>query len=138
MCSDHTAHLPASLRCLLSGVDQLLQASQLLLQHLFPVQGLLKNTANSKHGPSFKCSKYLQQTHTHKRLNVKVSLTTKDKNNCMCCFKMIYKLHQNLPLVEFMYPAFTRMPGESYYRQPRSLLCFCDSFRALINSGLIL
>ena len=71
--SDHTAHLPASLRCLLSGVDQLLQASQLLLQHLFPVQGLLKNTANSKHGPSFKCSKYLQQTHTHKRLSVKVS-----------------------------------------------------------------
>ena len=38
--------------------------------------------------------------------------TTKDKNNCMCCFKMIYKLHQNLPLVEFMYLAFTRMPGE--------------------------
>ena len=131
MYSDHTAHLPASLRCLLSGVDQLLQASQLLLQHLFPVQGLLKNTANSKHGPSFKCSKYLQQTHMHKQLSVKVSLT---KNNCMCCFKMIYQLHQNLPLVEFMYLAFTRMPGESYHRQPRSLLCFCDSFRALINS----
>ena len=59
--------------------------------------------------------------------------TTKDKNY-MCCFKMIYKLHQNLPLVVFTYLAFTRMPGESYHRQLRSLLCFCDSFRALINS----
>ena len=40
-----------------------------------------------------------------------------------------------ITLVEFMYLVFTRMPGESYRRQLRSLLlCLCDVFRALINS----
>ena len=40
-----------------------------------------------------------------------------------------------LPLVEFMYVAITRMPGESYRRRLRSLLsCLCDVFLALINS----
>ena len=39
------------------------------------------------------------------------------------------------PLMEFMYFAFTRMPGESYCRILRSLLlCLCDVFRAQINS----
>ena len=34
-----------------------------------------------------------------------------------------------------MYLVFTRMPGESYRRQLRSLLlCICYVFRALINS----
>ena len=33
-----------------------------------------------------------------------------------------------------MYPVFTRMPGESYRRQLRSLLYLCDVFWALINS----
>ena len=37
--------------------------------------------------------------------------------------------------MEFMYLAFTCMPGESYRKQLRSLLlCLCDSFQALINS----
>ena len=41
----------------------------------------------------------------------------------------------DVPLVEFMYHVFTRMPGESYRRRLRSLLwCLCDDFRALINS----
>ena len=42
---------------------------------------------------------------------------------------------ESLPLVEFstLY-LLTRMPGESYRRRIRSLLCLCDVFRALINS----
>ena len=37
--------------------------------------------------------------------------------------------------MEFMYLVFTRMPGESYRRQLRSLLLYlCYVFRALINS----
>ena len=40
-----------------------------------------------------------------------------------------------VPLVEFMYLVFTRMPGESYLRRLRSLLLYlCYVFRALINS----
>ena len=43
--------------------------------------------------------------------------------------------YEDVPLVEFMYLVFTRMPGESYLRRLRSLLsCLCDVFRALINS----
>ena len=42
---------------------------------------------------------------------------------------------EDVPLVEFMYLVFTRMPGENYRRQFRSLLlCLCCVFRALINS----
>ena len=33
-----------------------------------------------------------------------------------------------------MYLVFTRMPGENYRRWLMSLLCFCDVFRALVNS----
>ena len=41
----------------------------------------------------------------------------------------------NVPLVEFMYLVFTRMPGESHRRWRRSLLlCLYDVSRALINS----
>ena len=41
----------------------------------------------------------------------------------------------DVPLVEFMYLVFTRMPGDSYHRWLRSLLlCLCDIFQALINS----
>ena len=44
-------------------------------------------------------------------------------------------VHQHVPVVEYMYLVFTRMPGESYRRRLRSLLlCLCDVFRALINS----
>ena len=43
--------------------------------------------------------------------------------------------YEDVPLVEFMYLVFTRMPGESYLRRLRSLLlCLCDVFLALINS----
>ena len=42
---------------------------------------------------------------------------------------------EDVPLVEFMYFVFTRMPGESYRRRFRSLLLYlCYVFRALINS----
>ena len=45
------------------------------------------------------------------------------------------EVHEDVPLVEFMYLVFTRMPGESYHRQLRSLLLYlCYVFRALINS----
>ena len=41
----------------------------------------------------------------------------------------------HVPLVEFLYLVFKRMPDESYRRQLGSLLlCLCDVFRALINS----
>ena len=41
---------------------------------------------------------------------------------------------EDIPVGEFMYLVFTRMPGESYRRRLRSLLlCFSDVFRALIN-----
>ena len=39
---------------------------------------------------------------------------------------------EEVPLEEFMYLVFMRMPGESYRRRLRSLLsCLCDIFRAL-------
>ena len=42
---------------------------------------------------------------------------------------------ENVPLVEFIYLVFTRMPGESYRRRLGSLLlCLCDVFRVLIGS----
>ena len=41
---------------------------------------------------------------------------------------------EDVPLVEFMYPVFTRMPGEIYRRRLRSLLLYCGVFQALINS----
>ena len=45
--------------------------------------------------------------------------------------------HVDVPLVEFVYLEFTRMPGESYCRRLRCLLLrLCDVFRALINSML--
>ena len=41
----------------------------------------------------------------------------------------------NVPLVEFMYLAFTCMPGESSRRQLRSLMVYlCYVCQALINS----
>ena len=46
---------------------------------------------------------------------------------------------EGIPVVEFMYLVFTRMPGESYRRRLRSLLLYlCDDFRALINSLVVL
>ena len=41
----------------------------------------------------------------------------------------------DVPLAEFIYLEFTRMPGRSYRRRLGSLVvCLCDVFRALINS----
>ena len=37
----------------------------------------------------------------------------------------------NVPLVEFMYLVFTRMPGESYRRRLRSLLLYLRRMRAV-------
>ena len=42
---------------------------------------------------------------------------------------------EDVPLVEFMYFIFTRMPGDSYCRRLRSLLLYLRYvFRPLINS----
>ena len=41
---------------------------------------------------------------------------------------------EDIPLVELMYFVFTRMPGESYRRRLRSLLCLCDVVLVLIKS----
>ena len=42
--------------------------------------------------------------------------------------------NEDLPLVELMYPVFTRMPGERYRRRLRSLLLYlCCIFQELIN-----
>ena len=44
-------------------------------------------------------------------------------------------LFEHVPLVEFTYLIFTRMPGESYHRRLRSLLLYlCYVFWVLINS----
>ena len=50
--------------------------------------------------------------------------------------KTTIQLHTDVPLVEFIYLVFTRMPAESYRRQlVRSLLLYLRYvFRALINS----
>ena len=51
------------------------------------------------------------------------------------CTLYLHACKKDVPLVEFMYLVFTRMPGESYRRQLRSLLLYlCYIFRALINS----
>ena len=49
--------------------------------------------------------------------------------------RSFYFILSDVPLVEFLYLVFTRMPGESYRRRLRSLLfCLCYVFRALITS----
>ena len=60
---------------------------------------------------------------------------------CLLACQMRVTCHTNTtqapqhPQVEFMYIAFTCMPGESYCRRLRSLfLCLCDVFWVLINS----
>ena len=54
---------------------------------------------------------------------------------CVCVCVYVYVGVDDVPLVEFMYLVFTRMPGESYRRRLRSsLLYLCYVFRALINS----
>ena len=57
---------------------------------------------------------------------------------CVCAltFQWFYWIvTEAVPLVEFMYLVFTRMPGESCHRWLRSLLLYlCYIFWALINS----
>ena len=50
-----------------------------------------------------------------------------------CFFVLLLLLLEDVPLVDFMYLVFTRMPGDSYRRRLRSLL-LSYVFRALINS----
>ena len=57
--------------------------------------------------------------------------------NCQSCFRFLST--ESVPLVEFMYLVFTRMPDESYRRQLRSLLLYlCYVIRALINSLVLI
>jgi len=52
-------------------------------------------------------------------------------------FHWLWEVESDVPLVEFMYLVFTRMPGESYRGQLRSLLlCLFDVFRVLMNSSV--
>ena len=47
----------------------------------------------------------------------------------------IQKYPLDVPLVEFVYLVFTRMPGQSCRRSLRPwLLCLCDVFQPLMNS----
>ena len=60
------------------------------------------------------------------------------------CNYKVHKLHQryifddvfeDVPMVEFMYLAFTCMPGKSFCKRLRSLLLYlCYKFQAVINS----
>ena len=44
-----------------------------------------------------------------------------------------------VPLMEFMYLVFTRMPGDSYHMRLRSLLwCLCHVFKTPINSLVLI
>ena len=44
-------------------------------------------------------------------------------------FLLTVSIIEDVPLVEFMYLVFTRLPGESYRRPLGSLLlCLCDAF----------
>ena len=67
----------------------------------------------------------LKQNEAHKRL---CRINTQGSS--------LVLVNSAVPLVEIMYPAFTRMPGESHRRRLRSLLYLCYVFRALINSLL--
>ena len=46
-----------------------------------------------------------------------------------CAYLYCIGTSEDVPLVEFMYLVFTRMPGESYRKRLRSLLLYlCDVF----------
>ena len=68
----------------------------------------------------------MQNQHTRELISARET-SHKHNNNDKCA--------EDVPLVEFIYLVFTRMPGESYRKQLLSLLfCLCDIFQALINS----
>ena len=74
------------------------------------------------------CTLYLPSSAEHERMYLWWSLCT--------LYLPSSAEHERMyrSLLEFMYFVFTRMPGESYRRQLRSLLCLRDVFRTLINS----
>ena len=62
------------------------------------------------------------------RVNTRYVNSTRDSAS-------LHRQEQDVPLVEFMYLVFTRMPGKSYRRRLRSLLLYlCYVFLTLINS----
>ena len=76
-------------------------------------------------------STIITQQNTHNWSN-KCPWTTASEEDLF--FFVLFCL-EDVPLVEFMYLVFTRMPGESYRKWLRSLLLYlCYVFRALINS----
>ena len=58
--------------------------------------------------------------------------TIKERKKASCM--LFFLLHgsagaaEDVHLGEFMHLVFSRMPGESYRRRLRSLLCLCDVF----------
>ena len=73
----------------------------------------------------------LQEAH-HKITYGSISAVIITKNELLFLYLFFIA---DIPLVEFMYLVFTRMPSESYCRRLGSLLLYlCYVFRALINS----
>ena len=59
------------------------------------------------------------------------------QHHCLHAFYMNLKQNEDVPLVEFMYLVYTRIPGESYRRRLRSLLLYlCWVYRALFSLSL--
>ena len=58
----------------------------------------------------------------------------------VCLFVCFFLLkRKDVPVVEFLYRVFTRVPGESYCRRLGSLLLYlCYVFRALIKLSCVL
>ena len=71
--------------------------------------------------------------HMSKLMKLKAVLHQPNTDDQTLASDLIQSL-EDVPLVEFMYLVFTRMPGESYRRRLRSLLYLCYVFGALINS----
>ena len=67
-------------------------------------------------------------------LSTSLTWTRLVSSHCMSHFAFHVTQVKDVPLVELMYRVFTCMPGESYRRPLRSLLCLCNVFRARINS----
>ena len=88
--------------------------------------------AESTHKGGNQRSKYVTQAQQRRPESPTVTLTW---HTCKSKVQRPKRNPDDVPLVEFMYLVFTRMPDESYLRRPRSLsLYLCYVFRALINS----
>ena len=56
-------------------------------------------------------------------------MCTFQPGNCIGCGSEGVNPWRDVPMVDFMYLVFTRMPGESYLRRLRSLLfCACVTY----------